>query len=79
MTLLSFIFSPLGKFISAVLAILAVLAIVYGKGQLDGRKNIKDNIRVESTKAVKATGDARATAVRRFDSGGLRNDGYRRD
>jgi hypothetical protein len=79
MFLISFIFSPLGKFISAALAILALFAVIYGKGRVDGTTSIKETIQRESNKAVAKSDDARATAVRKFDSGGLRDDGFRRD
>jgi ABC-type transporter Mla subunit MlaD len=75
---LSFILSPIGKFMSAAVVVLAVFGFIYGKGQFDGRKSYKETIQRESNKAVAKATDARNAAVRRFD-GGMRDDGFRRD
>jgi hypothetical protein len=78
-SIIELIISPIGRLVSLVLLVLAVLGGIYGKGRYDDHKAFKEKIQVESTKAVKRADVARAAATDRFNAGGLRNDGFRRD
>lgn len=78
--IIGWVTGPLGSWISAALAALAVAGAVYGKGRLDAAAKIKAAQAAEALRrtqnAVQADNAVRDDIAR----GGLRNDdGFRRD
>ena len=71
--------SPIGRIAGLVLLVLAAIGAIYAKGRYDNNVAFKEKIERESTKAVNKADAARRDAGQRFDAGGLRDDGFRRD
>lgn len=78
--ILTFIFSPIGRY--AVIALVAVSAIggIYIKGRSDGKTAYKSKIEREIKNAIDKGDAARERALRDFDASpdSLPDDGFRR-
>lgn len=78
-TWLLWILSPLGRYTAMALIALAA----YGAWDLtirkDERVKIQKQEQVEKAHAVKKATTARARAVKRYDAGRMRDDGFARD
>lgn len=75
--MISFILSPIGRFLSAVGAVLLAVFTIYGKGRRDARKNLEADANedvLKRTSAAVRAGDAAADRSRLRD-----DDGHRRD
>jgi hypothetical protein len=79
MSILLWFFSPLGRYAALALLLSGFIGGVYLKGRHDDHKSFQEKIVRESKKAITKADTARSTATRRFDAGGMRNDGFARD
>jgi len=76
--MIGFLFSPVGRFLSAVGGVLLAIAAVYGKGRRDARQKMEAEANADAlnrTQAAVRAGDAAATDAARLRD----NDGHRRD
>jgi hypothetical protein len=75
---IGFLFSPIGRFISAVGGVLLAIATIYGKGRRDARQNLESEANADVLKRTQSAiraGDRVST-----DPDKLReSDGHRRD
>jgi len=75
---ISFLFSPIGRAISAVGGILLAIATIYGKGRRDARQNLESEANADVLKrtqsAIRAGGRVSTDPDRLRES-----DGHRRD
>ena len=81
MAVLSFLLSPVGRWLAGGLAILAVLGLIYAKGYNDGSARIQAKWDAAVQAAIDKGNTARTDAtgdVERDPDGGLR-DNYNRD
>lgn len=81
-TVLGFIFSPVGRYVTIGGVSLLLLSGAYVKGRFDGRAHYKAKIEREIAKAVRKGDAAREKALRDFNAlpdDELPNDGFRRD
>lgn len=76
--MIGFLFSPIGRFLTAVGGVLLAIATVYGKGRRDARQKLEAEANADALartqSAVRAGDNAAVTPARLRD-----NDGYRRD
>ncbi len=77
--IVSWLISPVGRIAGVVMLVLAIAAAIYAKGRHDDRVAFKEKIERESAAFVQKANSARKSAGDKFDAGGLRDDGYRRD
>lgn len=78
-TWLLWIIGPLGKYVALALIALAVYGAWDLKIRSDERSKIQHKEQVEKTHAINKSDKARARAVKRYDAGRLRDDGFARD
>jgi hypothetical protein len=76
--MLSFLFSPITRLLGGIMAVLAVIGAIYGKGRRDARQKIEGDSNADALRrtqdAIRA-GDAVDTRPDRLRE----NDGHRRD
>lgn len=80
--IISFFFTPLGKYALGALIIFTLLGSTYIKGRTDGRAAYKAKIEREIADAVRKGDAAREKALRDFNAlpdDRLPDDGFRRD
>lgn len=81
--MITFLFSPLGRWLAGLGLFAAILTGTYIKGYSDGRSAYKAKIEREIQNAVQTGNKAREDALRNLertpDGGELPNDGFRRD
>jgi hypothetical protein len=78
--MIGWLFSPIGRALAAIGAILVAIFTIYEKGRKDAKNDIKLKETQESQKKLKKALDADDAARRNNSNGGLLdNDGYRRD
>lgn len=76
--MISFLFSPVGRFLSAVGGVLLAIAAVYGKGRRDARQKLEAEANADAlhrTQSAVRAGDNAAVSPERLRD----NDGHRRD
>jgi hypothetical protein len=72
----SFLFSPVTRIVGWIMAVIAVIGIIYGRGRRDARREIEADANEETLRRTQDAIRARDNA----SSGELRkNDGHRRD
>jgi hypothetical protein len=76
--ILALVLSPIGRWISGVLILLAVMGGIYAKGRIDGRSSYKAKIERQINDAVSKGDTGRADALKKLDEGGA-PDGWFRD
>lgn len=76
---LSFIVSPIGRYIGGALIILAIAGVIFGKGMVAEKKIITTVSHQEIQHDISSSNDARDAAVKRFDPKRMRDDGFARD
>jgi hypothetical protein len=79
MAVLTFFLSPIGRWLAGALIILALVGGIYGKGRYDDHVAYTAKIEREKQDAIKKGSTARDSALKRFDNGRLRDDGFARD
>lgn len=75
----NFILSPLYRFAAAVIAVIGLLAIVYGKGRSDASARNKIQSYKETMDAIESATAARQSAAATPPERLRDSDGYRRD
>jgi hypothetical protein len=75
--IVSFLLSPIGRWVGGSLVILAIVGGIYVKGRVDGRAAYKAKIERQIQDAVKKGTDARSDALRELDAGRVPNDWFR--
>lgn len=76
--MIGFLFSPIGRFLTAVGGVLLAIATVYGKGRRDARQKLEAEANADAlhrTQSAIRAGDGAATDAARLRD----NDGHRRD
>lgn len=76
--MISFLFSPIGRFLAAVGGILLAIATVYGKGRRDARQKLEAEANADAlhrTQSAIRSGDNAAVSPERLRD----NDDHRRD
>jgi hypothetical protein len=68
-SVLSWVLSPIGKYVSIALVILAVVGAIYAKGRLDQNSSDKTHFNQEAAHAVQKAGAASSAAQGKFDKG----------
>ena len=76
--ILALVLSPIGRWISGALIVLAMLAGIYAKGRIDGKSSYKAKIERQINDAVSKGDTGRADALKKLDDGGA-PDGWFRD
>ena len=78
MPFLAFIFSPIGRWLVGILAVIVLLGGIYTKGRIDGRASYKAKIERQINEAVQNGDNGRADALKKLDDGST-PDGWFRD
>jgi len=85
MGVITFLLSPVGRWIAGALAILAIIGGIYFKGRMDGKGAYRSQVEREITDAVRKGNSAREKALRDFDNlpdadtaRGVPDDGWKR-
>lgn len=76
--MISFLLSPIGRFVSAVGGVLVAILAIYGKGRRDAAAKIEAEAQADASRRVNnavRAGDSVATDPARLRD----NDGHRRD
>jgi len=76
--MIGFLFSPIGRFLTAVGGVLLAIATVYGKGRRDARQKLEAQANADAlhrTQSAIRAGDNAAVSPERLRD----NDGHRRD
>lgn len=71
--------SPIARTAAMVLAVLLIAVAIYFKGHHDDHVSFEERIQRESSESIQKADAARQSATDKFNAGGLRNDGFRRD
>lgn len=69
LSLVSFVFSPIGKWVSIGLVIAAAVGGIYGKGYYDSHEAYKAKMERQAADAVTKADAARSAAQKKFDEG----------
>lgn len=78
-TAISFLLSPIGRYVGAAIVIVLVVGGAYGKGRIDGRSAYKAKIERQIKNAVEKGTDARERALRDLDNGRVPDSWFRDD
>ena len=78
--MITWLLSPIGRYVAGATVILLLLGGIYTKGYSDGRSAYKAKIEREIRNAVQKGDEARERALREFDASpdSLPDDGFRR-
>lgn len=75
--MIGFVFSPIGRWLSGVLVVLAVIGGAYTKGRIDGRASYKAKIQRQIEDAIQKGEQGRADALRDLDAGSVPDSWWR--
>lgn len=78
LAIISFITSPIGKWIAGAGVILIIIGGIYVKGRQDGKLSYQVKVQREITAAINRGDEGRADALKQLDAGGV-PDGWFRD
>lgn len=76
--ILGLILSPVGRWVSGFVAVLAIISGIYIKGRHDGKASYKAKIERQINEAIEKGDNGRADALRKLDDGSV-PDGWFRD
>lgn len=77
--LLLWFLGPIGRYVGIALLAAAVVGGVRAKWYFDDQATFTAKLEAKKQHDITKADAARRSAVRRYDAGKLRNDGYRRD
>ncbi len=77
MAIVSFIFSPIGRYVVIGIGTLAIVGGIYAKGRIDGKASYKAKIERQIKDAIEKGTDARSNSLRELDAGRVPNDWFR--
>lgn len=76
--ILGLVLSPVGRWVSGFVAVLAIISGIYIKGRSDGKQSYKAKIERQINEAISKGETGRADALKRLDDGSV-PDGWFRD
>lgn len=76
--ILGLVLSPVGRWVSGFIAVLAIISGIYIKGRSDGKQSYKAKIERQINEAIEKGDNGRADALRKLDDGSV-PDGWFRD
>jgi hypothetical protein len=79
MMILSFLLSPIGRYVGIAALALTFVSGVYVKGRFDGKAAYQAKLTREINAAIEKGDRARSEALRKFDANKDFSDGFERD